>query len=98
MTDAALIVFLGQFRLASFRDFIGHRADRLALQIKILTFRRDRVEIAVAGATELIDAFELACSLGPIDCLVLDHYRTPADEFGIGLMPQPRASEIWTSA
>lgn len=98
MTDAALIVFLGQFRSASFRDFVEHRAGKLALRAEILTFRQDRVEIAIAGATELIDAFELACSLGPIDCLVLDHYRTRADDSGTALVPQLGANEVWTAA
>ena len=75
MTHAALLVFLGRFRCDSFRDFVRHRAERLALHVDIRTARQDRVEITVTGALELIEAFELACSLGPIDCLVLDHHR-----------------------
>jgi hypothetical protein len=31
--------------------------------------------VNVSGAAELVDAFEMACSLGPYDCLVLEVAR-----------------------
>lgn len=75
MTHVATLIFVGRFRSESFVEFIRHRAERLSLCAAVLAAGPDRFEVLVAGAAELLDAFELACSLGPIDCLVLDHYR-----------------------
>jgi acylphosphatase len=78
MTRLEILVFLGRFPPESFREFVQHRAQRLSLHVDFRTVSTGRIEVSVAGAAELIDAFELACSLGPIDCLVLDHYRISA--------------------
>jgi hypothetical protein len=75
MNQVATLVFHGRFRVESFLDFVRHRADRLALHAGIGTVTADCIEVSVAGDEELLDAFELACSLGPIDCIVLDHCR-----------------------
>jgi acylphosphatase len=75
MNQAATLVFHGRFQVESFLDFVRHRAERLALHAGIGTVTDDRIEVSVAGDEELLDAFELACSLGPIDCIVLDHRR-----------------------
>jgi len=75
MNQVATLVFHGRFRIDSFLEFVQHRAERLALRAGIGTVTSDRIEVSVAGDEELVDAFELACSLGPIDCLVLDHRR-----------------------
>jgi acylphosphatase len=78
MTHREILVFLGRFQPESFREFVRHRAERLSLRAGCRAVGAGRVEVSVAGAAELIDAFELACSLGPIDCLVLDHHRISA--------------------
>jgi acylphosphatase len=78
MTQLVILVFLGRFRPESFSEFVRHRAERLSLRAGLRAVSTGRIEISVAGAAELIDAFELACSLGPIDCLVLDHHRISA--------------------
>jgi acylphosphatase len=78
MTHLETLVFLGQFRPESFREFVLHRAERLSLRAGLRAVSTGRIEVSVAGAAELIDAFELACSLGPIDCLVLDYHRISA--------------------
>jgi acylphosphatase len=83
MTHLAILVFLGRFQPESFREFVRHRAERLSLRAGIQLASIARVEVSVAGAEELIDAFELACSLGPIDCLVVDYHR-----IGAGATPQ----------
>lgn len=72
---SAEFVFLGRFVAASFVEFMRHRAARLALDAGFGHVGSDRIEVRVAGAEDLIDMFEMACSLGPIDCLVLDVYR-----------------------
>ena len=70
MTDGVTLVFLGRLGSASFAEFVGHRAGRLALGHAFGRVDPDCVEVTVTGDPDLIDAFEMACSLGPIDCLV----------------------------
>ena len=71
-------VFSGRFE-PSFADFDRHRVARLALDASAPDLRPDRVRITVSGQDDLVDAFEVACSLGPIDCLVDDIVRFPGD-------------------
>jgi acylphosphatase len=75
MRDATTLVFIGRLRPDSFAEFIRHRAQRLALDHGVAALGPERVEVTVSGEPDLIDAFEMACSLGPIDCLVLDAFR-----------------------
>jgi acylphosphatase len=75
MTRGATLVFLGQLQPESFLEFVHHRAERLGLCAGVRSVRHDRIEIFVTGEQDLIDAFEIACTLGPLDCLVLDHAR-----------------------
>jgi acylphosphatase len=89
MTHREVLVFLGRFRPESFHEFVRHRAERLSLRASFRTVSPGRIEVSVAGAAELIDAFELACSLGPIDCLVLDHHR-------IGARAEPQPGQGYT--
>jgi hypothetical protein len=91
MHHAVTLVFQGRFRTESFLDFVRHRADRLALEAGIGAVAPDRIEVSVVGQAELIDAFELACSLGPIDCLVLEHGRRAEVERGAKRFPRSRA-------
>lgn len=69
------MVFLGRFEPESFAEFVRHRAARLSLGMRLGAVSGERVEVAVEGAADLVDMFEMACSLGPIDCLVLDIHR-----------------------
>jgi hypothetical protein len=80
MKDATTFVFVGRFEPESFVEFVHHRARRLALRAGIGSTSQDRIEVSVSGEVDLIDAFELACSLGPIDCLVLDTSRAQPSE------------------
>jgi acylphosphatase len=64
------LVFTGRFEPASFAEFARHRAGRLALHASQAEFRPGQASITVTGQADLVDAFEQACSLGPIDCLV----------------------------
>jgi hypothetical protein len=75
MTELVTMVFLGRFEPDSFAEFVRHRAARLSIGMRLGAVGRERVEVAVQGADDLVDMFEMACSLGPIDCLVLDIYR-----------------------
>lgn len=69
------LVFKGRLRTGSFIAFARHRADRLGVGIAIGDISDDAVGMDISGAPELIDAFEMACSLGPQDCLVTDVTR-----------------------
>lgn len=70
-------VFTGRFEPESFAEFARHRAARLSLDADLADVRSDRARITVSGQRDLVDAFEMACSLGPIDCLVSDVVRRP---------------------
>jgi acylphosphatase len=70
------ISFIGRLNPASFRDFVLHRAERLDMDVHVGMATSHRIDVGVTGAPDLVDAFEMACSLGPIDCLVLDYQRT----------------------
>ncbi len=72
------LVFTGRLDAESFAEFARHRAGRLALPVRLGPIDDGRAEISVSGAPDLVDAFEMACSLGPIDCVVLDAFRRPA--------------------
>ncbi len=68
-------MFTGLFEPAAFAAFVHHRAARLALTAVVLDSAPDRIRVAVSGAAEMIEAFEMACSLGPLSCLVRDVTR-----------------------
>jgi hypothetical protein len=73
---------VGRFEPGSFAEFVHHRALRLALSAGIGTIGPNRIEVSVSGDPALVDAFEMACSLGPINCLVFDTFRSQDDREG----------------
>ena len=75
MSENASFVFSGKLRADIFVEFARHRAARLDLAIDIGSVSDEAVALTVRGASELVDAFEMACSLGPYQCLVLDVTR-----------------------
>jgi hypothetical protein len=79
MHESARFVFKGRLRTESFVEFARHRAARLGLGFEVEHVSVDVVALNVSGAVELVDAFEMACSLGPYDCLVLDVARYGRD-------------------
>ena len=79
MHENGRFVFKGKFQTGSFVEFARHRAARLGLDIEVGQAGVDAVAVNVSGAAELVDAFEMACSLGPFDCLVLDVERHGGD-------------------
>jgi hypothetical protein len=87
MTNVATLIFIGRFHSDSFLEFVHHRAERLALNANVLCCGSDCVEVSISGQADLLDAFELACSLGPIDCLVLEHYRAGGGEATFSTRP-----------
>ena len=79
MIVAQTFTFSGQLNLTSFAEFARHRAARLDLLLELGEFRDAKAELSVTGKPDLIDMFEMAMSLGPHDCLVLDVAREDAD-------------------
>lgn len=74
-SPTARMCFVGQLVPSSFGAFAERRAARLSLGLLVDHAGDDRFVVRVSGQPDLIDAFEMACSLGPIDCLVLDCER-----------------------
>ncbi|WP_244618753.1 hypothetical protein [Rhizobium sp. 18065] len=60
----------------SFLDFARHRAARLDLALTIGICDTAACMLTVSGPDALIDAFEMAVSLGPYDCIILDIERS----------------------
>ncbi len=72
---AASFVFAGTLDVESFQTFARRRAARLSLDLSFGEASSRAVTAHVRGPPALIDAFEMACSLGPIDCLVIEVWR-----------------------
>jgi hypothetical protein len=64
-------VFGGKLCRAGFVAFARDRAWRLGLELEVAAVNAEAIALAVRGEVDLIDAFEMACSLGPSDSLVL---------------------------
>lgn len=62
--------FTGHLPPESFREFAAHRAARLCLRHEMLEQSQARAVIRLTGPEVLVEAFEMALSLGPADCLV----------------------------
>ena len=71
----ASFAFKGRLAPDSFRDFARRRAARLSLKLEEGGASAQSFACRVSGPLALVDAFEMACSLGPLDCLVLDVWR-----------------------
>lgn len=76
MNCAVDFVFRGRLDCDSFVGFARHRAGRLDLDMRIDDCSESAVSVHVAGQEALVDMFEMACSLGPYDCIVLDVSRS----------------------
>ncbi|SEL21810.1 hypothetical protein [Pacificibacter marinus] len=74
--DTVTFTFGGDLPVASFAEFAQHRAARLSLTLETVAQNSDTMTVRVHGPTDLVDAFEMAMSLGPADCIVSDVRRT----------------------
>jgi hypothetical protein len=83
--ESARFVFKGAFQTESFVEFARHRAERLGLDVQFGQASVEAVAVKVSGALELVDAFEMACSLGPLDCFVLDVVRHGGNVAAVGV-------------
>lgn len=78
MGERVRFVFRGRLDPESFSAFARQRAARLALGVEFGLASRTACEVTVRGEAPLVDAFDMACSLGPLDCIVIDVERGPA--------------------
>jgi len=75
MMDAVRFRFLGDLDGARFVEFAEHRARRLAIELRVVESDADVATFDVGGPADLVDMFEMACSLGPLSCIVRDVER-----------------------
>lgn len=74
---AERFTILGDLGAASLPGWITRHAHRLGLGLEIAAIGPDRVEIDLSGPTEMIDAMEMGCLLGPIEVWVDSIRRAP---------------------
>ena len=73
--------FSGRPEPAGCIAFAEHRAARLSLGLDIGACDHEHCRLTLTGPEALIDAFEMAASLGPYDSIVLDVTRfTPSKD------------------
>ena len=72
MRAFAIIEFRGDINAESFAEFARHRAARLSIDMEILSSDQSHMAFKLGGDADLLDAFDMALSLGPADCTVRD--------------------------
>lgn len=77
--ETVIFTFQGDLPETSFADFAQHRSARLSLDLDRIAQNSTNATLRVTGPADLIDAFEMAMSLGPADCLVTDVRRDDND-------------------
>jgi hypothetical protein len=75
MSPRIRFTFRGRFNVLSFKAFAIHRAARLGLALRLEACSEAVCTMTVSGQGALVDAFEMAMSLGPLDCTVLSVER-----------------------
>lgn len=77
--ETVTFTFQGDLPVVSFAEFAQHRAARLSLELNTIAQNSNNATLRVKGPTDLVDAFEMAMSLGPTDCIVSDVRRDDND-------------------
>ncbi len=77
--QSVTFTFEGTLPRDSFAEFAQHRAARLSLKLDPIAQDLSSATFRVRGAVDLVDAFEMAMSLGPADCIVMDVRRDDND-------------------
>jgi hypothetical protein len=75
VTEHIEFVFIGEIACESFIEFTRHRAARLDLVLVVGACDARRATMRVSGQEALVDMFEMACSLGPSDCIIREVTR-----------------------
>ena len=64
------IKITGTFDDIAFRDWIMHRSVVLGLNISSLIHGQSSISFSASGHSVLLDAMEIACSLGPSEAMI----------------------------
>ena len=64
------IKIIGSFDDITFRDWIMHRSVVLGLNISSLIHGQSSISFSASGHSVLLDAMEIACSLGPSEAMI----------------------------
>ena len=64
------IRIIGSFDKIAFREWILHRSAVLGLDISDLTYGQRSITFSTSGHSVILDAMEIACSLGPSEAMV----------------------------
>jgi hypothetical protein len=81
----AKLVFSGRGLGEGFLEFVADRAAKLSLDGSgSLTDLTTEATVLVSGAPALVDMLEVACLLGPADCLVEDVSGERIEDVRIG--------------
>ena len=64
------IKITGSFDDIAFRDWIMHRSVVLGLNISSLIHGQSSISFSASGHSVLLDAMEIACSLGPSEAMI----------------------------
>jgi hypothetical protein len=64
------IKMIGEFETSSFQNWIRHRADILNVDVEINSASSCVMELSASGHPILVEALEIACSLGPMESTV----------------------------
>mgnify|MGYP001398499929 FL=1 len=64
------IKITGSFDDIAFCDWIMHRSNVLGLDISSLIHGQSSITFSASGHSILLDAMEIACSLGPLEAMV----------------------------
>lgn len=75
MMDTVRFRFIGDLDGASFVEFAEHRARRLDIELRVVESGSEQATFDVGGEPDLVDMFEMACSLGPLNSIVRDVER-----------------------
>ncbi|WP_210275582.1 hypothetical protein [Rhizobium sp. G21] len=78
MTEDIQFAFIGEIVCESFIEFARHRAARLDLALVVGACNDGCATMRVTGQEALVDMFEMACSLGPSDCVIREVTRAGA--------------------
>ncbi len=82
--DCVRLRFSGRGLGPNFLEFVADRAGRFSLDGWAAAGSDDSATVVVAGPPALIDMLEVACLLGPVDCVVDDVATGPADRADAG--------------
>ena len=69
-TVSRKLLIHGFFPGDAFADWISNRAHRLSLGGWVKTYEGRLIEVCIVGDRVLVEAMEVACSLGPADARV----------------------------